>query len=280
MPGVRPPPPQSYPGWVISFLSDLNHPLSVGVAHGVIERIAPGTLVVDLDHSIPPDDLRAGALALTRAIQYLPDGVILAALGDRGRPIAAATPAGFVVGRDNGSLSPAVAMIGGAEMIVHIENPEMRIPSPGAVDLVRDVLAPAAALLASGQARLDQLGAPLPAGTVTPLLLPLPEVGDTTAVGEVWWANRHEHAQTNLGPEDLELLGLRVGSVATIKVGPTIHPVTWREAGEDHQDRIFLYVDEYGLVTVACADGPVDEEIGLRVGTAITVAVPPPPATR
>ncbi len=259
---------------MINFLSDLNDPLAVGTAHAVIERIAPGTRVIDLDHRIGAGDVRAGALALTRAVQYLPDGVTLASVGSRARPIAAQVPTGFVVGLDNGSLSPAVAMIGGAQTVVAIENPEMRIPSPGAVDPVRDVLAPAAALLASGQAGLNELGPTVDPGSVTPLLLPLPEIGDGRAVGEAWWANRHGHAQTNLGPQDLELIGLRVDSVAAVKIGATIRNVVWREGDPGPADEVYLYVDEYGLVAIAAVDGPVDEEIGLHVGTAVTIALP------
>ena len=55
---------------VISFLSDFGHDDEfVGVVHGVIERIAPGTRVIDVGHRVPRGDVRAGALMLMRAVQ-------------------------------------------------------------------------------------------------------------------------------------------------------------------------------------------------------------------
>jgi S-adenosylmethionine hydrolase len=94
----------------ISFLSDFGHTDEfVGVVHGVIERIAPGTRVIDVSHGIRRGDIRAGALALLRAVQYLPTGVVLAVVdpgvGSGRRAIAAATGRGFFVGPDNGLLA-------------------------------------------------------------------------------------------------------------------------------------------------------------------------------
>src|SRR5213593_3168461 len=63
----------------VSFLSDYG--LSdefVGVVKGVIRRLAPHVTVLDVCHEIPPHDVRAGALALARSVQYLPAGVVLA----------------------------------------------------------------------------------------------------------------------------------------------------------------------------------------------------------
>ena len=65
----------------ISFLSDYG--LSdefVGVCIAVIRDLAPQVSVVDLTHTIPPFDVRAGALALARSTAYLPEGVILTSI--------------------------------------------------------------------------------------------------------------------------------------------------------------------------------------------------------
>ena len=63
----------------ISFLSDFGTDDEfVGVVHGVIARVEPQLRVIDITHGIPNGDIRAGALALLRAVQYLPEGVGLA----------------------------------------------------------------------------------------------------------------------------------------------------------------------------------------------------------
>ena len=147
----------------ISFLSDFGLADEfVGVVHGVVARLAPESRVIDVSHQVDRGNVRAGALALTRAVQYLPEGVCLAVVdpgvGTERRALAAQTPWGFFVGPDNGLLSPAVAMVGGASRMVSIENPEAMIPSPGETFHGRDVFAPAAALLASGEAAIEDLG--------------------------------------------------------------------------------------------------------------------------
>ena len=40
--------------------------------------------IVDLSHDIPAHDVRAGALLLVRAVQYLPDGSVVLAVVDPG----------------------------------------------------------------------------------------------------------------------------------------------------------------------------------------------------
>ncbi len=257
---------------VISFLSDLGDVESVGVARAVMARVAPDVRVVDLGHDIPTGDVRAGALALTRAIQYLPEGVVLAAIGLQAdiRLLAVETSFGVALGPDNGVLSPAVAMVGGATSMVSIENPDLRIPSPGLEDPVRDVLAPAAAALASGQVRLGDLGPAVTPVSVQPLLLPLPEVEERSVVGEAWWRNRKGHLQTNIGPQDLELAGLRPGMVAALRVGASIYSVAWAAPGGESADA-FLYVDEFGLITIGVTDGDPAEELRLAPGTAVSL---------
>ena len=200
----------------ISFLSDFGHlDEFVGVVHGVIYRLSPESRVIDITHGIPAGDVRAGALALTRAIQYLPPGVVLAVVdpgvGTARRAIAAATEFGFFVGPDNGLLSPAVAMMGGAHAINSIENPEVMIPGPGATFQGRDLFAPAAAFLASGEAALDDLGPAVDPASVMPLMLPLPKVELNMVIGEAWWVDVYGNVETNIGPDDLMVIGARPG---------------------------------------------------------------------
>lgn len=263
---------------VISFLTDLGDSESAGVARGVMARIAPQVPVIDLGHDIPQGDIRAGALSLTRAIQYLPEGVLLAAVGLASgvRMLAVETAWGIAVGPDNGLLSPAMAMVGGATRMVSIENPEMRIPSPGVEDPIRDVLAPAAAVLASGQAELDDMGEPVSPASVQPLLLPLPDVGDRAVVGEAWWRNRRGHLQTNIGPDDLELAGLRPGTVGALRVGASLYSIAWLVAGAsgagDDESEAFMYADEFGLMAIGVAGGDPADQLRLAPGTAVTLA--------
>ncbi|MGF1668294.1 MAG: S-adenosyl-l-methionine hydroxide adenosyltransferase family protein [Acidimicrobiia bacterium] len=264
----------------ITFLSDFGHDDEfVGVVHGVIATLTPDARVIDLSHSIAPGNVRSGALALTRAIQYIPGGVVLAVVdpgvGTARRAVAAQTPWGFFVGPDNGLLSPAVAMVGGAFAIVSIENPEARIPSPGETFHGRDVFAPAAALLSSGEAKLADLGPAVDPESVMPLLLPLPESETGRVVGEVWWVDRYGNCQTNIGPDVMVESGVSPGDEITVRVGAMTYECTWVTAyGDVAEGDLLVHVDSSGLMAVAVRNGHAGDDLNLGEGTAITLSAP------
>ena len=261
----------------ISFLSDFGYRDEfVGVVHGVLAKLAPSSRVIDITHGIPRGNIRAGALALSRAVQYLPEGVCLAVVdpgvGTDRRALALETTWGYFVGPDNGLLSPAVAMVGGAVKVVSVENTEARIPSPGETFHGRDVFAPAAALLASGEADLADLGPPIPGGELTPLLLPLTDTRGNAVTGEAWWVDSFGNVQTNISPQDLDAVGLTPGDVVTVKVGARIHSLRWvtSYADVDENDGL-IHVDSAGLVAIAVRGGRADETLGITEGTAVTM---------
>lgn len=259
----------------ISFLSDFGHDDEfVGVVRGVIARIAPDVDVIDVTHGVPRGDVRAGALALLRAVQYLPDGVVLCVVdpgvGTTRRAIVARTPRGFFVGPDNGVLAPAVAMVGGADKFVSLENPEFQLPAAGSTFHGRDVFGPAAAVLASGQATIDDLGPEIEPGLITPLLLPLVEHDGSLVSGEVWWVDTFGNAQTNVSPADLEALGLTRGSDVVVQIGGSTYQLRWVDAyGDVESGEAMVIVDSSGQVAISVRDGRADEDLPLAGGVAV-----------
>lgn len=262
----------------ISFLSDFElDDEFVGVVHGVVARLAPDTRVIDVTHRIPRGDVRAGALALSRAIQYLPEGVVLGVVdpgvGTERRALAVETQWGWFVGPDNGLLSPAVTMVGGAGRIVSIENTEAMIPSAGATFHGRDVFAPAAALLSSGGASLDELGPEVDPETVVPLLLPLPEASAGRVSGEVLWVDVFGNCQTNIGPDDLAQAGIAPGTPITLRAGASVSSLRWVKAyGEVEEGESLLHVDSAGLMAVAVRGGRASDQLNLAPGMGLTLA--------
>ena len=261
----------------ISFLSDFGHDDEfVGVVHGVLVKLAPESRIIDVGHGFARGNVRAAALALTRAVQYLPEGVCLAVVdpgvGTERKAIAAETPWGSFIGPDNGLLSPAVAMVGGARKIVSIENPEAIIPSPGQTFHGRDIFAPAAALLASGEAAIDELGPELSGDEIQPLLLPLTEVEGSAVAGEAWWVDTFGNVQTNIAPEDLSALGVRPGDTVTVKVGSSVHSLPWVSSyGEVGDGETLLHTDSVGLLALAVRGGRADHELNLAEGVSVTL---------
>jgi S-adenosylmethionine hydrolase len=258
----------------ISFLSDFGHDDEfVGVVHSVIRELAPHATVIDLTHAIAPFDVRAGALALARAVQYVAPGVILAVVDPgvgterRGVAIEVGGGAGVFVGPDNGLLASAVAMAGGAERAVELTNEVYQLPAPGPTFAGRDVFGPAAAHLANG-VPLEELGPLVEPHTLLPGVLPLTRVEEGTLVAEVLWVDRFGNAQLNVDPEELSGFGdavlLRFGEqVRTARRAHTYGAIGRGEVG--------LVVDSYGLVSVCLDRQSAALELGIHAGDEVKI---------
>ena len=261
----------------ISFISDFGHrDESVGVVHGVIATIDPEIRIVDIGHGIDRGDIRSGALSLLRAIQYLPKGVALAVVdpgvGTTRAAIVVETEWGLFVGPDNGLLAPAVAMTGGASRVHAITNPELIIPSQGATFAGRDVFAPTAAALASGQAKLEEVGDGIDPNTLMPMVLPLPEVETDFVRGATWWVDHFGNVQTNISPEDMALLGLAPGSIAEVEIGSRRHEIPFVSTyGAVCEGKSLLLVDSHGLIALCVNGGRADENYNLGTDRPFTV---------
>ena len=265
----------------ISFLSDFGYTDEfVGVVHGVIARIAPSARVIDLTHGIARGDVHSGAMALTRAIQFMPDGVMLAVVdpgvGTDRKAVVVRTPVGYFVGPDNGLLAPAVAMVGGADLAVSIEDDAFILPSPGATFHGRDVFAPAAAVLASGEASIKDLGPLVPTEALTPLLIPLSEpAGAGRIKATVLWVDSFGNAQLNVGPDDLNGLGLSVGDdVLFAREMMDIRIVWGKTYGDVEEGEPIIHVDSHGQIAIAVRLGRADEDLDIGLGDSVVIGRP------
>lgn len=265
----------------ISFLSDFGHADEfVGVVHGVIARVAPATRVLDITHGIGHGDVHGGAMALTRAVQYMPDGVFLAivdpGVGTDRKAIAARTPIGHFVGPDNGLLAPAVAMVGGADLIVSLEDERFQLPARGGTFAGRDIFGPVAAVLASGQAQIEDLGPSVDAGSISPLLIPLAEPAGNGAVrGSVLWVDTFGNIQFNVSPDDLGALGLTQGDDVLVSFNAEEFRVQWGSTyGDVDEGEPIIHVDSHGQIAVAVRGGRADEDFLFGVGDAVVLGRP------
>jgi S-adenosyl-L-methionine hydrolase (adenosine-forming) len=274
--------PASDPPFV-SFLSDYGLADEfAGVCKAVILRAAPQARIIDITHDIPAHDVRAGSLTLARAAQYLPTGVVLAVVdpgvGTQRRAVAAEVDTGYLVGPDNGLLAPAVAMLGGAKRVVELTNREYQLEAPGATFAGRDIFAPAAGYLAAG-AELTDLGEPVDPLSLTPGIVPLSREEDGSVVGEVLWVDRFGNAQLNIDPGELAAQGLQPGSRVQVLHGEERRTGRWVSTyAEAGPLELAVVVDSYGLVSLAYDRRPAAEELDLRPGSAVTLAVVSPGA--
>ena len=167
----------------------------VAEVKGTILSRAPEAVLVDVTHDLPAQDVEAGRLALARYWRKFPPGTVHLAVVDpdvgSARPaLAVASDGRFLVGPDNGILSPAL-LVGGARAVA-LPVP----PSASPTFHARDVFAPAAAMLASGSP-VDALGTPVddPVIRRTAEARRLP---DGAIEGQIIAVDRFGNAVTNL----------------------------------------------------------------------------------
>ena len=255
----------------ISFLTDYGTADEfVGVVKSVLRDLAPHATVVDLTHHVPPFDVRAGAFALARCIPYVAEGVVLAVVdpgvGTDRRAIAVEVSGGrgVMVGPDNGLLGPAVALAGGAERAVILDDDSFHLAAPGATFAGRDVFAPVAAHLCNGT-DLGVLGSPIDPALLLPSVIPLPRVEGATLVCEAVWVDHFGNVQLNVGPDDLEeAWGPDWGGRVRVRVGEHVRSMLVVDSyGAISPGAPGLVVDSYGMLSIALDRFSAAEELGI-----------------
>jgi S-adenosylmethionine hydrolase len=270
---------------VIAFLSDYGlDDEFVGVCKGVMIGLAPGVTILDLAHNLPAHDVRAGALTLVRAVQYLPEDSVVLAVVDPGvgtdrRLVAVECEQATLLGPDNGLLAPAVAMLGGARRVVAITSEAHRLPAPGPTFAGRDVLAPAAAHLARRE-EISALGPDVDPAGLVPGLVGLPQTSDGGAIeAQVWWVDRFGNCQLNIGPDELVAQGATPDGSIEVWMGERAKAARWVGTyGDAKPSELVVMVDSYGLVALALDRRSAAMEYELRAGSPVTLV--PPGASR
>lgn len=265
---------------VISFLSDMGtSDESVGVCKAIMIQQAPHAKIIDITHDVKQFDVRAGALALTRAIQFLPNGVVVAAV-DPGSPrdqryIAVQMEEGILIGPDNGILAPATQLIGLPKKIVELTNLEYQIESPGNVFAARDVLAPAAGVLASGT-DISVLGNEIPVDKLVPGMLQLSRHDQGGAfLGEVWSLDHFGNVQLNITPEEIASKNVNIGDNVTIRINNKDYMAKYVERYADlGVSQLGILVDSTGMISIVKNLDFAAKELEAKEGKEIIILAP------
>jgi hypothetical protein len=265
----------------VSLLTDYGlHDEFVGVMKCVITDLAPHARITDITHGIPAFDVRAGSLALARAIQYVPPGIVIAVVdpgvGSNRRAIAieVAGGRGVLIGPDNGLLASAAAMAGGAERVFELSNTDLHIDAPGTTFAGRDIFAPVAAHLCNGGA-IEDVGPEIDSATVMPGLVPIPTVEKHDSYGEglrceVTWVDGYGNCQLNVGPDEIA----RFGNTVRLVMGDDVRSARIASHfAEIDGGAIGAVVDSYGMVALAVDRGSAAETLRLSAGDAVLVFI-------
>ena len=254
----------------------------VGVMKGVIAGIAPAARVVDLTHSVPAQDVAAGAFSLAAAYAYFPPGTIHLAIVDPGvgsarRAVALAAGGYYWVAPDNGLLGYALAalaaggrlqgqwrdgcwQLGGDARAAVLTEPRYWLPAVSRTFHGRDVFAPVAAHLARGVA-LDALGTAIT--SVSALAMPEPEALADGWQGVVLHVDRFGNLITNLPAAllgsrnwDVEIAGQRVDGLSpSYAAMPPLGAI----------------LGSAGYLEIAVPGGSAAEQLGVGVGAPVAI---------
>ncbi|MCK9902450.1 hypothetical protein CC117_00430 [Parafrankia colletiae] len=263
----------------------------VAACHGVLLRLAPGVPIVDVTHLVPRGDVRRGSAVLAATVPHLPSGAAHVAVVDPGvgtgrRALAVRTPAGFLVGPDNGLLVPGAEVLGGVLAAVDLTVPA----GTPATFHGRDVFVPAAAALLTGRP-LDTLGTPVDPESLVRLPALLARVsagpGGTRLESEVLLVDTFGNVALAAPAELLAEAGLRPGARARLTCPPPSRALDPGDPGDPlgsvelavgvtfgsvRPGELVLYADSSGLAAVARRDGDAARALGLAPGDRVVIA--------
>ncbi|MDR4509663.1 MAG: SAM-dependent chlorinase/fluorinase [Candidatus Brocadiaceae bacterium] len=192
---------------VIALLTDFGaQDAYVGIMKGVIAAINPQSSIIDICHSIPPQDIFQGAYLLYTAYKYFPKDTIHVAVVDPG--VGSERDIVCVHTKDYLFLAPDNGILGfilpheRPQTIVRITNKKYFLPSPSTTFHGRDIFAPVAAHLSLG-VKLQQLG--IETDHLNTLCLPMPRKKRKGGIeGEVIAIDRFGNLITNITKDYLK----------------------------------------------------------------------------
>lgn len=243
-------------GRIITLLTDFGTADGyVGEVKGVLLSGAPDAAIVDITHDIPPQDVDYARLVVARVWRRFPPGTIHVVVVDPGvgstrAALGIESDAKFLIGPDNGVLSPAL-------LVANARAVELAVPTGASATFHgRDVFAPAAARLATGS-HLEALGVEC----LSPVVRRTPEpvrLGNGRIRGEVIAVDRFGNAITNI-------FGIRGGTVevngTTLELRKTYADV---EPGEP-----LAVVGSSGFIEVAVRNGNAAARFQLARGAPV-----------
>ena len=261
------------PARVITLMTDFgtsDH--YVGVMKGVILNINPQVEIVDITHTIPPQDVSGAAFLIDSAYRYFPTGTIHVIVVDPGvgserRAIVCQTETAYFVCPDNGILTHILHN----EKHVHavaVENSAYFLPQVSNTFHGRDIFAPVAAHLSCG-VPIDKLGSPVAPPAQLPL--PTPQVTDKAIIGQVIWIDSFGNLVTNISHEILESLEGESGVIihaGSAKINHLNQSYTESAVGEP-----LAIIGSFNRLEISINQGNAAQVLGLKRGDAITVCM-------
>ncbi len=274
-------------GAIITLTTDLGlTDAYVAAMKGVILGINPEAKLVDICHSIKPQNITQAAFVLSTAYKFFPQKtihvvVVDPGVGTRRRAIILRTPSADFVAPDNGVLSYVVQessvkgvagnddlqQLGPELEAVAITKAEYWRSSVSPTFHGRDIFAPVAARLSLGFPPID-FGEVITSVTMLPLLRPY-QAQDGSLVGHILHIDSFGNLITNIKRQDLP----EAKPAITIKVGSQLISGLSRTYAEGEE--LLALIGSGGYLEIAVKGGNASAILDAEVGNEIRVRQQP-----
>ena len=261
----------------IVFMSDFGtSDDSVAICKGVIYKILPEALIIDLTHQVNPYSIQDAARFLAGTATYYPPGTVFLAVVDPGvgstrKPVIVKSKKGhFFVLPDNGLIT-LVQDQEGVEEAREIRNRDWTLgDSFSSTFHGRDIFAPAAAYLASGK----NWGEAGPAvKDLVRLTIQIPRVVGNKIEGEIIGLDGpFGNLISNVPGEMFRQLGVKDHELVSVSVGKQVFDVPFVKTFSDvPAGGALLYIDSRGRIGLAINQGDFANKFKVRPPVALSI---------
>ena len=253
----------------------------VAAMKGVILGINPEAKLIDICHSIKPQNVSQAAFVLSTAYQFFPERTIHVVVVDPGvgterRAIILRTPLADFVAPDNGILSYVIPQSSARPVSVNRQQIELP-PALKAVALTRpefwrspvsttfhgrDIFAPVAARLSLGSPPED-FGEAITSLTILPLTHPY-WAQDDVLVGHILHIDNFGNLITNIRSEDLPKQAI------TVEVGG--HSVSGLSRTYEEGDGLLALIGSSGYLEISLKRGNASTFLDAEVGGEVKIS--------
>ena len=256
----------------------------VAAMKGVILGINPEAKLIDICHSVKPQNISQAAFVLSTAYQFFPERTIHVVVVDPGvgterRAIILRTPLADFVAPDNGVLSYVIQQSSAKALnfnrrqielvpeleAVAITNPEFWRSPVSATFHGRDIFAPVAARLSLGSPPSD-FGEAINSPTVLPLTHPY-RTSDGILVGRILHIDNFGNLITNIKSMDLP----QTKKAITIEIGNQFISGLSRTYEEGRE--LLALIGSSGYLEVSLKGGNASTFLGAEVGDEVKIRI-------
>ncbi len=247
----------------------------VGAMKGVILDIVPEAAIVDISHAVQAFDVLDGAIAISQAYSYFPNGTVHLVVVDPGvgttrRPIIASSDAYHFVAPDNGVLS----MVYAREERIHVRHVSsehyFRQPVSNTFH-GRDVFAPVAGYLAK-QVDSQKFGEEIEDFVRFAAPRPKP-AGENRMRAVVLKVDRFGNLITNVTPQDIPaLFSDKPGAFKIVAGSKEITDMVAAYA-EGAQGQVFGILGSMGYLEIAANRASAAQITGANKGSEVSIVL-------